>query len=370
MIPEATRSDAKTGSIGLSNLFGTVHQQVESSANSSGEDSRLAQPAAGSRIKTLWPELLEPVCRWATWAALLEFLLLRVLIRFGPMLPPSPAVAQAAQVVLFAGTVALNVGAILTTLAVLVIAGLTRSRVLCGLLIATVVSTLIRTASPQGITPILDVIFLLYSVLALAAMVAGATLAVARPMRAGQPQGLPLRLLHPLMLILLVVIYIALAYSTVMATVARLGWRWAASESSVAPHFIAEGLAVLVALMICFVYRPERNKRAIAGALIITGLLCAFWIVRPWLASALTQWTVDVATFLPPWLYLLGLAGFLYTVFGLALSGEIQLRFAAWGLTLVALGGLRWDYTYFSGLGLVGFFLLAQPWRQTTDVAY
>jgi hypothetical protein len=72
----------------------------------------------------------------------------------------------------------------------------------------------------------------------------------------------------------------------------------------------------------------------------------------------LTQWTVDFATFLPPWLYLLGLAGYVYTLIALARSGVAAGRLAAWGLTLIALGGLRWDYTYFSGLGLLGFLLL------------
>jgi len=89
-------------------------------------------------------------------------------------------------------------------------------------------------------------------------------------------------------------------------------------------------------------------------------LLGGFWLARPHLASALTQRTVDLAAFLPPWLYLLGLAGFVYTTMALAGSNDAASRFAAWGLTLVALGGLRWDYTYLSGLGLVGFLLLAE----------
>jgi hypothetical protein len=308
----------------------------------------------------LSPELLARVSRWVVWVALVEFLLLRVAIRFGPMLSPRPAVSQAAQVVLFVGTAALNVAVILTTLAVLVMAGLTRSAVLRGLLVAVAILSLIRVASPQGVTPAFDAIFLLYSVVALAAMVVGATLVVAQ---AGLPQGLPLPFLRRVMLLFLVVIYAALAYPTIAASTARLGWQWAASASSVAPHFVAEGLAVLVALMAWFVYRPARSKRAIVGTLIITGLLSGFWSARPHLASALTQWTVDFASFLPAWLYLLGLAEFLYTVIGLASSGETRSHFAAWGLMLIALGGLRWDYTYLSGLGLLGFLLLAEPWQ-------
>jgi hypothetical protein len=119
-------------------------------------------------------------------------------------------------------------------------------------------------------------------------------------------------------------------------------------------------LAVLVALMAYFVYRPARSKLALAGALSITALLGGFWFFRPHLASALTQWTVDFASFLPPWLYVLGLAGFLYAVMALARSNNARLRSAAWGLMLIALGGLRWDYTYFTGLGLLGFLLLAE----------
>ena len=293
------------------------------------------------------------------------------------MLPPSAAATHAAKVVLFVGTAAFNVAAILTILALLILAArsVTRPAVLRSLLIAVAVLTLIRAASPQGITPASDVIFLLYSAAALATMVV--TLTVCHSERGQEPLPREMRILHfaqndislrRMMLILLVLIYMALAYSTVMATVARLGWRGVATESSAAPHFWAEGLAVFVALMVYFVYRPARDKGALAGAWVVTGLLGGFWFARPHLASALTQWTVDFATFLPPWLYLLGLAGFLYTVLGLASSGKVQPRFVAWGLTLVALGGLRWDYTYFSGLGLLGFLLLAQSRRQATHM--
>ncbi len=325
---------------------------------------------AVARVRSLISfDLLARVSRWAVWAAIAEFLFLRVLIRFGPMLPPSAAVIHAANVVLFVGTAAFNVAAILTTLALLILAArsVTRPVILRSLLIAVAVLTLIRAATPQGITPVLDVIFLLYSAAALATMVVALTICHSERGQEPLPRGTGIlrfaqndTLLRRVMLILLVVIYVALAYPTVMATLARLGWRGIASESSVAPHLMAEGLAVLVALMVYFVYRPARNWGAFVGAWIVTGLLGGFWFARPWLASALTQWTVDFATFLPPWLYLLGLAGFLYTVLGLASSGKVQPRFVAWGLTLVALGGLRWDYTYFSGLGLLGFLLLAE----------
>jgi len=301
------------------------------------------------------------------WAAIAEFLFLRVLIRFGPMLPPSAAATHAAKVVLFVGTAAFNVAAILTILALLILAGLTRPAVLRSLLIAVAVLTLIRAASPQGITPVLDVIFLLYSAAALATMVVALTVGHSERSQASLPRGMGIQrfaqndtLLRRAMLILLVAIYMALAYSTVMATLARLGWRGIASESSAAPHFWAEGLAVFVALMVYFVYRPARNKGAFVGAWVVTGLLGGFWIARPHLASALTQWTVDFATFLPPWLYLLGLASYVYTLMALARSGVAAGRLAAWGLTLIALGGLRWDYTYFSGLGFLGFLLLAE----------
>ena len=323
---------------------------------------------------------LARVSRWAVWAALAEFVLLRVMIRFGPMLPPSPTVAQAAQGVLFAGTVALNVAAILSILAVIFIAGLTRSNVLRGLLIAAAVLNVTRAAWPHGETWVLDMIFLLYTLVALAAM--GTSLMVrhsdprsgkdSRSLRAETLRACPERsrrvaqgdsqqaLLRRVMLMLLVAIYAALAYPVALATAARLGWQWAASASSAASHFVAEGLAVLVALMVYFVYCPTRSKPALTGALSVTALLGGFWFFRPHLASALTQWTVDFASFLPPWIYLLGLAGFLYTAMALARSNNTRLRFAAWGLTLVALGGLRWDYTYYSGLGLVGFLLLAE----------
>jgi len=330
-------------------------------------DSLRAVPGAGAQSLSvrLAPDLLARVGRWAVWAALIEFLLLRIVIRLGPMLPSSQVVTAAAQVVLFVGTVALNAAVFLTTLAVLIIAGLTRSNALRSLLVVVAVLNVIRAVSPPGVTPMLDVIFLLHSVVMLAAMVVAAILVVAHPASAGrpqggQPQGLPL--LRCVMLMLLVALYVALAGPTVAASAARLGWQWF-NKAMVVPHFLAEALAVLVALMVYFVYRPAPSRRALVVALIATVLLGGLWIARPHLASAFAQWTVDFATWLPPWLYLLGLACFLYTAIALARSSEARSRFAAWGLILIALGGLRWDYTYFSGLGLLGFLLLAEPWE-------
>jgi len=83
----------------------------------------------------------------------------------------SPAVMQGAQVVLLAGTLH-STCRILSTLVVILTAGLTRSRTLRVLLIVAATLGLVRMALPRGATPTLDVVFLLYTVVALVAMAA------------------------------------------------------------------------------------------------------------------------------------------------------------------------------------------------------
>jgi hypothetical protein len=276
--------------------------------------------------------------RWVVVAALAEFLTLRVLIRMGPMLPQRPEVVQAAEAVVFLGTVALNAAAILSLLGLLLVAGLTSSVALRGLLVAGVALSLARVVVRGQ-----DLVFLLHSGVTLAAMSAAVLILTgARGRR--------------ILLGILLAIYAALAYPMLATAAARLGWRWPESSGL---FFVAEGLAVGVPLLVYLAYRPGGHRGAALAALAAAICFGAAQLARPWLVWTLAQWTVGFTGFLPRWLYLPALLLFAYT----ALSLRHTHRLWTWGLILVALGGLRWDYTYLGGLSLFGFLLLAVSWE-------
>lgn len=286
--------------------------------------------------------MLLRLAQWTAAAALVEFLLLRVAIRLGPMLPQQPAVLRAADAVILLGSTAMNVAALLTIGALWLAACRVSSHALRGLLAAAGILTLARVLAAHS-----DLIFLLYTAVALAAML----WLLASP-------ALPFR--RRVLLSALLAVYGLLAYPVAAASVERLGWRWPAAPGA---FFVAEGLAVAVAWLAFLVFPARRNRWRMVAALALTTLAVGFWLSRPWLALTLSQWTVGFTGFLPIGLYFVALWLFTATVVGLATGRRAEV----WGLLLVALAGLRWDYTYLSGLALLGFLALALPWPPSPD---
>lgn len=80
--------------------------------------------------------------------------------------------------------------------------------------------------------------------------------------------------------------------------------------------------------------------------------LSAMWLAVRRLPPTLTIWSLAFSAYLPAPLYVLGMGGWLYTFVALARRSEA--RCLAWGMALIALGGLRWDVAYCALLTVVG----------------
>jgi hypothetical protein len=278
-------------------------------------------------------------------AALGEFLGLRLLIRLGPLAQALPRDVAAAltEGLIALGSVMLNL-ALLLTLAAL--AGLAwRSPV--------------PAPQVQASQPALQ--FSLLAVLALAAGLMGAgrnappALFAAFVLAALAGMGIALGAAHcpcrrPAWLALFVGAYLALAYPTLGATF-HLPLPFTPNV-----HALSELFAVLAAALAPLALRPRFDWRALLVGAVGAGLLAGLWLSLPWLAPTLMIWSVAFTGYLPMPVYVLALGLFLYALVALALRDGA--RCLAWGLALIALGGLRWDVPYYILLALFGFLLL------------
>jgi hypothetical protein len=79
---------------------------------------------------------------------------------------------------------------------------------------------------------------------------------------------------------------------------------------------------------------------------------------RP-IAAAITMWNFSFSLYLPVPLYALALGSYVYTMLVLWAEGGASRRRAA-GLLLIAVAGLKLDYTYYVLLALLGFVLLLE----------
>jgi len=90
---------------------------------------------------------------------------------------------------------------------------------------------------------------------------------------------------------------------------------------------------------------------------------------RPWLPPAFAIWNFAFTLFLPFWLYVIALWLYLYTLTACWASGQAIYREIALGLALVALGGLRADFSYMQRLALLGLWQLGyHPFDSLTRV--
>jgi uncharacterized membrane protein YecN with MAPEG domain len=294
-------------------------------------------------------------------AAVVEFLALRLLIRMGPMLPEAArgdAAAAVTQGLILFGTVAQNL-ALLLILALLALmgwrnaqislkdkscSGLRRSgRAQAALTVSlalTVVLFVAHTLAGPAAPPLLYAAFLLATFTTMAAALG----AVNCP---SQRRAWPA---------LFGATYLLVLYPTLGATLAlRLPFVPAA-------HSLAEIGAVLAACLAPLALRPRFDWRALLVAVTSAGLLAGMWFSISWLPPTLMIWTVAFTGFLPAPFYIVALGLFLYALLALTFNGgerATPVPAVVLGLTLIALGGLRWDFSYYVLLGLLGFLILS-----------
>lgn len=286
--------------------------------------------------------LLRPLAVALATMALAEFVLLRVLLRMGPLLPAGETVTGILSWAYRAGLWSLNLAGVLAvaTLALLALNAARERR------LAAVASGAAAAAAA--------LLLLAGWALALAGGGSGAVLVT-------QVVGLPA----------------ALALATVASGWRgwRRGWLWlvygvylaasahylarlaGAAEGTGTSLALAEALAAAAALSAPWALGVGWQPRAAALAALAAVLYTGFMLSQPSIAAFFAIWDMGFGSAIPGALRGLALAGLAYAVVaGLARPG---LRLAALGLGLVTLGGLRLDYTYFGLLAAAGFLLLA-----------
>lgn len=281
--------------------------------------------------------------------ACLEFLLLRVLVRLGPIAPAGSVMDALFDGILALGLVALN-SMVVVGLAWLLLRWLeaVRSRAAVrGIAAALAIAAGAAAVGSGMVLPGPDGTAATAGVVA-AAMCLGVITSPCSPRRR-------LYLLLPLS-----------SYSVLAAS-------YVGSEATLGPflnfpfHTLAEGIAVAAAIVSPVVFgSPWRLGSALVGAASAAAFLALFE-ARPWLPATLLMWNLGFSLWLPLPLYAAALAVFIYTLFARHGKGGGQLPTAS--LILLALGGLKLDYGPYALLALTAFMGLASPGIQAVSRA-
>jgi len=297
------------------------------------------RPLASRQVRT-WPdEALGPLIAGIALAACVEFVTLRVLIRLGPMFKflPHEVVIAWTDAAIFAGGVALNLAALLL-LAVLamwaLVVGGALSPVFRAVLGGSSILAAVVYALGSRTPPELYALFLAASLIIM-------TFGVGHVRRT---RGIN--------------VYLALV------SLAGLGLAWGAGVAamqiplaqSVQLRALSEAAALMCGLSAPLLLRPRFDRVALLIGLAAAVVLSAMWLAVRWLPPTLMIWSLSFSAYLPALLYVLGMGGWLYTFVALARRNET--RRLAWGMALIALGGLRWDVPYYVLLAVVGCLVL------------
>lgn len=268
-------------------------------------------------------------------AALVEFLSLRLLIRLGPVLPRTAAVVTLTEALIFIGAVALNFALLLALATLTTMAWQTSRYPLKYCLAAIIILTIGLAIAGDAPPPLLFVAFLLFSL-----SIVGIALWFAR-----------YSYQYFIWLALFGGAYLALAYPTLVNTL-HVTLPFTAHARAV-----SELLVILATLGAPFILRPRRDWIAVIVGVVGAILLAGLWFSVQWLPPTLMIWSVAFTGYLPAPVYILALGLWLYTF--TALMKTEGRRYHALGLALIALGGLRWDLSYYVLLALTGFLLLS-----------
>jgi len=273
-------------------------------------------------------------------AACLEFLLLRVFVRLGPIAPAGSVMDGLFDGLLTLGLVALN-SMVVVGLAWLLLGWFeaVRSRAAARGIAAAVAMVAGAAAVGSGLVlPGPDGAVVTAGIV-VAAMGLGVLAARCSPRRR-------LYLLLPLS-----------SYALLAASYAGSGAVLGPSSGFLGAHALAEGVAVGAAIVSPMVLgSPWRGRPALASATIAAAFLVLVG-ARPWLPGTLLMWNLGFSLWLPLPLYAVGLALFMYTLLARPTGRGGNLPRAC--LLLLALGCLKLDYGPYALLGLTGLLGLA-----------
>jgi len=276
-------------------------------------------------------------------AAFIEFLCLRLLIRLGPVLPHTDAVVTITETMMFIGSVALTFAVLLLIATLTTMAWQTSHHLLKYFLIAIIALTIGLALVGNSPPPFLFVAFTLFSLIAISI-----ALWSSRQLK-----------FYTSWLALFVAAYLALAYPTLVNTL-HLTLPFTAQARGLSELFV-----ILATLTAPFILRPRRDWIAIIVGVIGAVLLAGLWFSVRWLPPTLMIWSVALTGYLPAPIYILAFGLWLYTFTSLVKREDTRRR--ALGLALIALGGLRWDLSYYALLALTGFMILSNV---TDEISY
>lgn len=294
------------------------------------------------------PAFLALTGRVLLGAVVLEFFLLRVVLRMGPAFPQNEMTNSAANALFHVGTWSSNLAVLLSIalLTAFAVTGLRRNDGLFrlrGLIAVCAISLVLASlfwptsgARFTGPGVLFGLVIASFAVIAFIFATAG-------------QRGRPLALL-----LTLLALYAAAAYHYLSRAGGSIGLSLGGTTEALT---VAEALAVAVAPVAFFALRPGRNARAAVIATILTIVLAGAYARGAWMVSALAIWDLGFTGFLPPFVYLLAFWLFLYTT--VALFHQRSREQQALGLALIALAGIKLDYSYFNLLALSGYALLA-----------
>jgi hypothetical protein len=283
------------------------------------------------------------------WAVLLEALLLRLVLRLGPLMPHTALVEQLASVGLFAGMVSLNLAYLFTALALLTVGwqALVREHIALRVFGAIVLVAWVIGLSIDVFAVGVPFVFAAYHIAVLATMACALFL----PRAQSEKWNWQARVALGLML----AAYAAATYHVLGNT---LMWQGIALSGAAFAPSIAEGLAVAVAVPLSFMTARRRSLAAVVIASSVAGLYLGLSMFKPWLPPLLAMWNFSFSLFLPTWVYALAIWLYTHTVVCLW-GGQENERRAAFALVLIALGGLRPDYFYMQRLVWLGILTAA-----------
>lgn len=296
-------------------------------------------------------DLQAPILHLLVWSAVAEFLFLRIFLRLGPVLPVQEPLLPLYRGIETLGLAALNLAFLTACVhlltATLRLGAVPHTRPAAAVLLLAMGTNaglgLILGLAPGGLVTALQ------GIISVAALL---SLAMSGALGSQRASG-------------------RLAIGLVVAAVG-LAFLQAAGQGGTSlglplpattlPILSAEAMAAAAAIALpwSFGYRPGRRLVAVGAGLSLALLLAL--LLRPWILSTVAMWTIGFSLGLPGALYVLALGVAVATFPALWRAGGP--KGIAAGLLLIALAGLKLDYSYFALLALSGVTLLCHPLAQ------
>lgn len=279
---------------------------------------------------------VRPLLALLVGAALTEFLLFRVFLRLGPVLPTGEAASPVYRLIETIGMTALNL-LVVASVALLATAVVQLRRRPGSVLLAGILATVVAVKLSAWLVRDPAAWFTVGQ----AIVMIGAIVAVAWTAR---------RLPHGKLTLGLMAAAQVLALSYVLRQ--SLSGFGIEVPGGTAPLVLAEALAVGAAIALAWSVRERPTWRQVLAGGTVAVLFLVFDSVRPSTISTLSIWTVAFSLYLPSPVYALGLGVFVARV--LALRSRPATTPLAIGLVLVAIAGLKADLSYVPLLWLLG----------------